>query len=426
MQLSESRYWNFICTLGLWIFWGSLIGTIIGSTTAFLINTNDLIGEFREKNSWLIYFLPVGGLVLGYLYQKYGKDSAKGNNLIIDDIHNQGTMLMRTGPIVYIGTFITVLFGGSTGREGAAIQMGGSVAQAINRLFKVSLLDTKILLMSGISAGFGAAFGTPLTGAIFGMEMSSVGKFKYEALVHCTVASFLGHRVATAWGIKHEHFIIKKVPELSFLSVSKVIVVAIVFGLISLLYCQLRHQVQKTSEAVLKTHMKRAFVGGLIIIALTLFVGTTDYNGRSLEVLENSFTEAVPPYAFIAKLLFTAFTMGMGFVGGEAIPLFFIGATLGNTLSSIIDLPSSFLAAIGLIAVFCGGANTPIASLILAVEMFEGKGLEYFLLACIVSFIVSGHHGLWPAQKLYEPKSRLWNLQRGKTIKSIEEKNTET
>ncbi|MGJ9385322.1 chloride channel protein [Salipaludibacillus sp. CF4.18] len=420
---------KFAVTLFKWIFFGGVIGVVVGSLTSFLLKTNDFLGdEIRMNHFWIIFFLPLAGIAVGFLYMNYGKnesvDSAKGNNLVIDGVHGKARVLRRMGPIVYVGTFITVLFGGSTGREGAAVQMGGSVAQALNQFFKVNLLDTKIFLMTGISAGFGAAFGIPITGAVFGMELTALGKMKYEALVSCLVSSYSAHFLATAaWKIKHEEFIIETVPGLSAWTFAKVIFAVLIFSLLSVIYCQLRHGIQKFTEKLFhKNHMKRAFVGGLLIVGLTLIVGTQDYNGRGLDMLEHSFTEDVPPFAFLAKLIFTAITLGTGFVGGEAIPLFFMGATLGNTLSNMIDLPMSFLAAIGLVAVFCGGANTPIAAFLLAVEMFDGKGVEYFFVACIVSYIFSGHHGLWPSQTIHEPKSRLYSTLGGETIESIESK----
>ncbi|WP_241964556.1 chloride channel protein [Paraliobacillus zengyii] len=430
---TKINYKTLFSLLGQWILWGSIIGIFIGSTTALLLETNDSLGELREeKHNWLIFFLPLAGIIVGYIYMKLGKvsindtihDSAALNNLVIDSVNGEKKMLRRTGPIVYVATFITVLFGGSTGREGAAVQMGASVAQTVNNYFKVNILDNKILLMSGISAGFGAAFGTPITGAIFGMEMAALGKIKFEAVVPCLVASFVGHYMTTAaWGVKHETLLIQTVPEASLLLFAKVIFVAVIFSLLTITYCQLRHGIQSLTEKLFnKNHMKRAFVGGLIIVGLTLLVGSQDYNGRGLHVLEQSFIEEVHPFAFLAKLVFTAVTLGTGFVGGEAIPLFFMGATLGNTLHTYIGLPLSFLAALGLIAAFSGGTNTPIAAFLLSMEMFNGEALQYFFIVCIVSYIFAGHHGLWPSQKIHEPKSHLYNTLSGETIENIEKR----
>ncbi|MGX9292013.1 voltage-gated chloride channel family protein [Bacillus sp. A015] len=434
MQL---KYKDFFSILGQWIFFGSIIGIVVGTTTNFLLETNDYLGDdIRAKRDWLIFLLPFGGIIIGYIYMKYGKvflnntlnDTAELNNLVIDSVHGKKEVPRRMGPIVYFGTFITVLFGGSTGREGAAVQMGGSVAAAVNKFFKVNRFDKKVLIISGISAGFGSAFGAPITGTVFGMEMAALGKLKFEALVPCLVASFVGHYITTAaWGHKHEEFIIQTVPEISSITFLKVILIAVIFSLISVLYCQLRHGIQNFSEKLFKkNHMKRAFFGGIVIVGLTLIVGSQDFNGRGLQMLQQTFSEEVPPFAFLAKLVFTAVTLGSGFVGGEAIPLFFIGATLGNALHTFIDLPMSFLAALGLIAVFCGGANTPIAAFLLAMEMFNGKGLEYFFVACLVSYLFSGHHGIWPSQKIYNPKSRLYNLPQGETLENVKKRKKST
>lgn len=418
-----ASYKVFSLTVLKWISLSLLIGIVVGTTTSFLLTTNDFLGTKRENHSWLIYFLPIGGLLIGYLYMNYGKnDAAKGNNLIIEGVQGKKKVLKRMGPLVYIGTFITIIFGGSTGREGAAVQMGGSIAQMVNQFLKVKQIDMKIFLMCGVSAGFGAAFGTPIAGAIFGMEFVAVGKLKYEAFVACLISSFVGHYVAeSVWGIKHESLIIQTIPDPTLQSFGKVIILAVLFGLVSVLYCQLRHGIQKISEKLTnKNHMIRAFTGGVIIIVLTLIIGNQEYNGRGLEMFENSFVEEVPPFAFLAKLIFTAVTLGTGFVGGEAIPLFFIGSTLGNALSGFFDLPLSFLAGLGMIAVFCGGANTPLTAFLMSVEMFDGKGIEFFFVACLISYLFSGHHGLWPSQTLHEPKSRLFTVKDGSTIESIE------
>lgn len=421
-SIEKIKFITFISTLVKWVLWGSIIGILVGSTSALLLNTNDFLTEVREKNPFVLFFLPLGGVIIGYLYQYHGRGSRKGNDLILEHVHyGQGEIPLRMGPIVFISTFITMLFGGSTGREGAAIQMGASISEAVNRIFKVDKVDRRILIMSGISGGFGSAFGAPLTGTVFGMEIIALGKMKYEAIVPCFVASFAGHFVTTAWGVDHDHHIIKSIPQINTINIFKIIMLSIIFSLVSVLYSQLRHAVKRFSDKYLKDLMIRAAVGGTTIIFLTYLIGSRDYLGRGLPMVDKAFEGHVPPFAFLAKIVFTAITMGTGFRGGEVIPLFFIGSTLGNTLSGIIHLPASFLAALGLIAVFAGASNAPISCFLLSLELFEGKGILYFFMACLISYIFSGHHGIYGAQRIYAPKSRLLNLPPGQTISSVEE-----
>ncbi|SDK24372.1 voltage-gated chloride channel family protein [Natronincola ferrireducens] len=418
----KARHVTFILTLSKWILWGSIIGIVVGTTSALLINLNDFLTDVREANHFTLFFLPLGGIVIGYIYMYYGKGSRKGNDLILEHIHHgQGEVPLRMGPIVFICTFITHLFGGSTGREGAAIQMGASISEGVNRLLKINKIDRRILIISGVSGGFGSAFGAPIAGTIFGMEAISIGKTKYEALIPCFVASFVGHYVATAWGIQHEHFTIKNIPDINTINLIKVVGLSIIFGFTSVVYSQLRHEIKTLSDKYLKNLMLRAFVGGIILIGLTYLIGSRDYLGRGLPMVERAFEGDVPTFAFLGKIVFTAITMGTGFRGGEVIPLFFMGATLGNTLSTIVGLPTSFLAAVGMIAVFSGAANVPISAFLFSLEIFDGQGMSYFFIACLISFIFSGHHGIYAAQKIYEPKSRMLNLPAGKSIKSIEE-----
>jgi H+/Cl- antiporter ClcA len=417
-----AKYKTFFILLAKWILWGTIIGAAAGTMASLLLNVNDFLTSVREANPWLLFLLPLGGLVIGYLYTRFSKESAKGNDLIYEHVqHGQGTIPLLLGPIVFLSTFITHLFGGSTGREGAAIQMGASIAGIVNRVFKLGTLDRRILIMSGISGGFGSAFGTPLAGTVFGMEVIAIGRMQYEALVPCFIASFVGHFVTTAWGVQHEQHVIAAIPTIGTVNIMKVILVSVIFGLTSVLYSQLRHEVKALSKKYLNNLMLRAFVGGLVIIALVFIVGSRDYLGRGLPMVDQAFTAPVPPLAFLAKIVFTAVTMGSGFRGGEVIPLFFIGATMGNTLAPIINLPLSFLAAIGMIAVFCGAANTPLSVFIMSIELFEGEAVFYFFLACIISFIFSGHHGIYGAQKIYEPKSRMFNIPDGKRITFVEE-----
>lgn len=416
-------YIQFIYILVKWVFCGSIIGIVVGSTSALLLNTNDFLTDLRNKSYILPFFLPLGGIVIGYMYQYHGKNSRKGNDLVLEHVHHgQGQIPLRMGPIVFISTFITHLFGGSTGREGAAIQMGTSIAEAVNRIFKVDKIDRRILIISGISGGFGSAFGVPIAGTIFGMEVISLGKMKYEAIVPCFVSSFVGHLVTKAWGVTHEHHVIEDIPSLTAPNIMKVILVSIIFGVVSIIYSQLRHGIKSLSEKYIKNLMLRAMVGGIIIIVLTYIVGTRDYLGRGVPLVEKAFVEPVHPLAFLYKIIFTAITMGTGFRGGEVIPLFVSGATLGNTLAPIINLPLSFIAALGFISVFCGASNAPISCFIFSIETFNGKGVAYFFMACLISYIFSGHHGIYASQKIYEPKSRLFNIPQGETITNFEQR----
>ena len=414
---SKNKYITFITTLFKWILWGSIIGVAVGSMTAFFKITVQFITDTREANPFLLYFLPVGGIIIGYLYKHFGKESDKGNNVILEYIHHgQGTVPIRMGPLVFFTSFITHLFGGSTGREAAAVQMGGSITAVVNRLFKVNKIDQRILFMSGISSGFGSAFSAPLTGTVFGMEVIDLGHMKYEALIPCFVSSFTAYFTAKAWGSPVDKHIISEIPPIAIDTIIKVIIVSIIFSFISVIYSKLKHNIENLSKKYLKDPMLIGMVGGLIIILLVHIVGSRDYTGRGLKLVTEAFEGNVPAYAFLAKIVFTAVTMGTGFRGGEAIPLFFVGSTLGNTLSGIANLPTSFLAGIGLIGVFCGAANAPISCFLLSIEMFEGKGIIFFFITCIVSYIFSGDNGIYASQKIYEPKSRMLGIPSGKRI----------
>jgi H+/Cl- antiporter ClcA len=421
-MLKIKHYLNIIYNSILikWIVISILIGIIAGTTSAILLNTNDFLTELREQYHFLIYFLPIGGLIIGLIYKYYGQDSFKGNNIPYQYVNSgKGKIPLRMGPIVFICTFITHIFGGSTGREGAAIQMGGSISEGMNKLFKINQREKKTFIITGIAAGFGSAFGAPLAGTIFGMEVPTTGKIRYEALIPATIASFVGHYMAMAWGVNHEHNIIKALPETGLLNIAKVILVAMLFGLASILYSILRHGIEDFCNKYLKDYALRAMAGGIVILILVYLVGTREYLGRSLPMLENAFEGNVPMFAFLGGIIFTAVTMGTGFRGGEAIPLFFIGATLGSTLSPIVNLPVSFLAALGLIGVFCGGVNTPLAAFVFSVEHFDGIGVVYFFIVCIVSYLVSGKYGIYADQKFEGPKKIMFNISNQDTVNSI-------
>jgi H+/Cl- antiporter ClcA len=406
-----------------WIFYGSLVGILSGSASALFLAGLDLVTEKRLGHPWLLFLLPVGGALMSYLYVKFGRNAGKGNNLILEQLHDgKETIPFRMAPLVLLGTLVTHLFGGSAGREGTAVQMGGSFAEWIGRLLKVDASDRKILLMCGISSGFGSVFGTPLAGTIFGIEVAAIGMVRYQALIPCFIASLVGHLVTTAWGIHHIHYAMGAVPELSTGVILKVALASIVFGLMSLLFSELTHALKKLYTQLFKKTVTKAFVGGLVIIALVYLFHTRDYLGLGIPLLQQSFQEPVAHFAFLWKTVFTALTLGAGYLGGEVTPLFVIGATLGNSLSDWLGLSAPFLAGLGLIAVFSGATNTPLACFVMGIELFGSEGIIYMFMACILSYLFSGHTGIYTSQRIGLSKSKGHPTPEDATLASIKVK----
>ncbi|GIP21571.1 voltage-gated chloride channel protein [Paenibacillus sp. J22TS3] len=406
-----------------WILIAGMVGILAGSASALFLAGLELATDSRMSHPWLLYLLPVGGAFMSYLYYKYGKNAGKGNNLILEAIHHgKETIPLRMAPLVLGGTILTHLFGGSAGREGTAIQMGGSLAARLGRLLRLDAADTRIILMCGISGGFGSVFGTPLAGTVFALEVLAIGMMRYEALLPCFIAGFVGSVVTDAWGIHHVHFNIGSVPALSWLVLLKVLIASIAFGLTALLFSTLTHWVKKVYVQWIKHPAMRSFVGGLVIILLVFIFGSRDYLGLGIPLIEQAFGGQVPDFAFLAKLLFTALTLGAGFLGGEVTPLFVIGATLGSTLGAVFHEPFGFFAALGFIAVFSGAANTPLACFVMGIELFGSGASVYMLLACIVAYLFSGHTGIYTSQQVGASKSKLFILKGGETLSDLNRK----
>lgn len=406
-----------------WIFYGGLVGIVTGSASALFLASLDLVTERRVVHPWLLFLLPAGGALMAYVYLKIGKNAGKGNNLILEQLHEgKETIPFRMAPLVLIGTLVTHLFGGSAGREGTAVQMGGSFAEWIGKIFKVDENDRKILLMCGISSGFGSVFGTPLAGTIFGLEVVAIGMVRYQALIPCFIASLVAHLVTIAWGIHHIHYTMGAVPELSTGVVLKVAFASILFGLASIMFSELTHGLKKLYTRLFANPVWRAFVGGLVIIALVTVFRTRDYLGLGIPLLQQSFEEPVAHLAFLWKTIFTALTLGAGYLGGEVTPLFVIGATMGNSLADLLGLSAPFLAGLGLIAVFSGATNTPLACFIMGIELFGSEGIIYMFMACIVSYLFSGHTGIYTSQRIGLSKSKGHAVPVGATLASIKVK----
>jgi H+/Cl- antiporter ClcA len=347
----------------------------------------------------------LAGLCIGLAYHYGGGRSVEGNNLIIDEIHEPTAWVpRRKAPMVFVGTVVTHLFGGSAGREGTAIQMSGSLTDVASRVLGLGPSDRRTMLIAAMAGGFGAVFGVPLAGAVFGLEVQAVGRLRYEALVPSLVASVVGDLVVRRLGVEH-----LLTPELarfepSPLLLGKVAVAGVAFGLTALAFTVVVHRI-KRGFAMIPWAPARPLVGGVLVVLMTLAVGDRLYNGLSLGLIESGlFGGPVPTWAFAAKLAFTAVTLGSGFVGGEVTPLFVIGTTLGATLAGVLDVPVPLLAALGFVAVFAGAANTPLACTVMGVELFGGGAVGYFAVACVLAYIFSSHRGIYGAQRSGGPK----------------------
>ncbi len=389
----------------------------VGSASAFFLWSLDALTRVRFANPWLLWLLPLGGLAVGWLYQHYGKNSSGGNNLLIDEIHQPGAGVpRRMAPLVLLGTLVTHLFGGSAGREGTALQMGGGIAAAFARVLKLDSASVRLLLVAGVAAGFGSVFGTPIAGAVFALEVLVIGRMQYDALIPCFIASLVADWTCCAWGVGHTHYhvAVAAASRVDLWLFGKVVLAAIAFGLAGGLFSLCSHRLADLFKRFIPRPELRPVAGGLLVIGLFFLSGTPDYLGLGVLgdrpdaiTLPAMFSSMdIPVSASIWKLAFTVITLAAGFKGGEVTPLFFIGAALGNTLAIALGAPVDLFAALGFVAIFAGATNTPLASTLLGMELFgAGNGL-YLATACIVAYRFSGHTGIYAAQRLAVPKFR--------------------
>jgi H+/Cl- antiporter ClcA len=381
-----------------WIFICVLIGFFSGSSAAFFLVALEWVTQYRENHLGIIWFLPIGGLIIGLLYHYLGKDVAKGNNLLLEEYDNPVKRIpLRMLPLVLTGTLITHLFGGSAGREGTAVQMGGSIADQFTNLFKLPYSDRKILLLLGISAGFASVFGTPLAGALFAIEVLYFSKIELKSVFLSFLTAYIASFTVDLLQVKHTQYSIPIVPSLHLVSFLWVVFVSILFGLAAMLFSRSTHFWAKIFKTIRYAPL-RPFVGGLILVLALHYIGTTKYIGLGIPIIVNSFRIANDPLDFLLKILFTGFTLGAGFKGGEVTPLFFVGATLGSTLSFFVPIPIALLAGMGFVAVFSGATHTPIACTVMGMELFGIQCGFYIGIACFVAYFCSGTLGIYQSQ----------------------------
>lgn len=403
-----------------WIVLGGLVGILAGSASALFLTSLEWATSSRMNHPWLLYLLPLGGILMSYMYTRFGANSGKGNNLLIETIQGgEERVPLRMAPLVLGGTILTHWFGGSAGREGTAVQMGGSLAAWVGRVLKLDKVDTRIILMCGISSGFGSVFGTPLAGTVFALEVVMIGLLRYEALLPCFIASLVGDQVTLAWGVHHTHFQVGTVPPFSILLLAKIVIAGIVFGLVALLFSELLRLIKKLYAGWFSSPLLRTFVGGLAIIGMVFLFQSRDYLGLGIPLIQDAFSGDAGTLSFLWKLLFTVLTLGSGFLGGEVTPLFVIGSTLGASLSGLLHEPAAFLAALGFVAVFAGAANTPLACFIMGIELFGADAAVYLFIVCTIAYLFSAHTGIYTSQRLGASKSKLWLIREGETLAGI-------
>ncbi|HSJ04037.1 MAG TPA: voltage-gated chloride channel family protein [Verrucomicrobium sp.] len=388
---------------------------LAGSASAFFLWALDLVTRLQWAHPKLLWGLPLGGLAVGLLYHFWGKSSDKGNNLILEEIHEPGGGVpSRMAPLVLWGTLVTHLFGGSAGREGTAVQMGGSLAAGLARWLRVGPEARRIMLMCGVAAGFGSVFGTPLAGAVFAMEVLVIGRIQYEAIIPVLIASVVGDVTCSAWGVHHTLYHLDVAhgagsrAALDLWLLLKVALAGIAFGLVARAFAALTHAFQKGFARIIPFAPFRPVLGGLLVIAMVGVCGSRDYLGLGvnpppggvISIVGSFDPGGAATWSWLWKLVFTSVTLSSGFKGGEVTPLFFIGATLGNTLALVLHEPVGLFAALGFIAVFAGAANTPLACTFMGIELFGSHHALYFAVACFAAYLVSGHSGIYRSQRL--------------------------
>ena len=377
------------------------VGALAGSASALLLASLEWATAVREAHVWLIALLPLAGLATGLMYQHTGQSVEAGNNLLLEEIHDPKAVIpVRMTPLVLLGTVISHLFGGSAGREGTALQTGASLADQLTRPLGLEAHDRRVLLMAGISAGFGSVFGTPLAGAVFGLEVLAIGRMRYDALIPCMLSAALADRVTMLWGIHHTIYRIPFVPAPSVAGFACAVAAGVAFGLTGRFFAAGTHAIAKAARRWIRYAPLRPVVGGALVAGAVFAIGTTRYIGLGIPTIVEAFAHPLRPWDFAAKFVFTAVTLGFGFKGGEVTPLFFIGATLGNALGYVLPLPVPLLAGMGFAGVFAGAANTPVASTLLAMELFGSEAGIYAGIACVVSYLFSGHAGIYRAQRV--------------------------
>lgn len=395
----------FLKSIVKWIVLSLIVGALSGVIGSVFHIAIDYVTEYRGNNDWVIYLLPLGGLLIAFIYYLCKGQGRIDTNRVLEAVNTDEKVPLLMAPLIFVSTVLTHLFGGSAGREGAALQLGGSIGYNVGSLLRLNKKDKHIIVMAGMSGVFAALFGTPLTAMFFSIEVTSIGIMYYVALVPCFVAAFTASRIALMFGLHPVHFQGIAVPDITPHNMLLVAILAVLCALVCILFCICIKKSEHLMEKCFKNGFVRAAAGGAIIVLLTLLLGTRDYNGAGMGVIENALSGSVKYEAFLVKIIFTAITISAGFKGGEIVPSFFIGATFGCTIGMLFGMNPGFAAAIGFVSLFCGVVNCPVASVLLSIEVFGSEGILFFVPAVAISFMMSGYTGLYKSQKFMYSKT---------------------
>lgn len=402
IKQSAKTSFEYIKTFLKWTIIASVVGSIGGVLGSLFHEAVELVTGLRMENSWLVYLLPVGGLLIAALYSLSG--TKLDTNRVIESIRTEKDIPWYMAPFIFVGTVITHLLGGSAGREGAALQVGGCIGYNLGKIIRLNKNDLHVIVMAGMSAVFTAMFGTPMTAVLFALEVTSVGVMYYAGFLPCAIASLAAYGISLAFGLSPVAFSLASFPSFTIENAARVGALSLLCAIVCVIFCFAMKKSEEASKHFFKNGFLRIFVGGLLIVAFTVLCGNNDYNGAGMHIIENAMEGEANSFAFILKIVFTSITVAAGFKGGEIVPTFFIGATFGCVVAPLLGLDPGFGAAIGFISLFCGVVNCPIASLMLAFEVFGGVALPAFMIACAISYMMSGYTGLYKSQKIVYSK----------------------